>query len=195
MPAVAPAVYVQIMVPVPPLAARLRSGGIEVVVALTPVRVGGFGTEVTVIGPDVDLFVTVMVSVNWQPVPMLKVDGTRVIDSDFKVQDPLHAAVVHLTLPVCVGSAVGAGNAVVWLVHLARTSLSVSVTSADEVPTLITKLKSLEAPGRMESAHELAMKYIWVVVDLPGSVFQFNGGTVDATLKVLSVPAILNRTW
>lgn len=94
VPAVPPAVYVQIMVPVPPLAARLRSGGVEVVVALTPVRVGGFGTEVTVMGPDVDLFVTVMVRVNWQPVPTLKVDGTRVMDSDFSVHEPGAGVVV-----------------------------------------------------------------------------------------------------
>lgn len=53
---------------------------------LTPVGAGGFATEVAVTAA-VELFVTVMVSVNWQPVPTLNVDGTRVMDKAFNVHE------------------------------------------------------------------------------------------------------------
>lgn len=134
VPGVPPAVYVQTILPVSlpdPKAPRLRLAGFEVVLTLTPVGVGGFVTEVTVTAA-VDLFVTVMVSVNWQPVPTLYVDGTRVMDSNFHV----HEEVVELGL-----------RHILEPENLADALASWSVRSVVEAILSMLKVKSLLVPG------------------------------------------------
>lgn len=148
VPGVVPAVYVQTMVPVSP-GLRVRSGGVEVVAAATPVRVGGLGTDVTPVIAAVERFVMVMASVNWQPVPTLYVDGTRVISRDLSTQEP---GLFIVTLPVLLMPSLKSRS----LVNDARASLRVSALSMFEVLSDRTRVKSKEEPDRMATAQELA---------------------------------------
>lgn len=152
VPGVVPAVYIQTMVPVSP-GLRVRSGGLEVVVASTPVRVGGLGTDVTPIIPAVERFVMVMVRVNWQPIPTLYVDGTRVISRDLSIQEP---GLLIVKMPVLTMPSLKSWS----FVKDARASRRVSVTSLSEVLSHRTRVKGKEEPDWMASAQEVAWKVI-----------------------------------
>jgi hypothetical protein len=82
-------VYVQTMVPVAP-ALRVKLAGFDPVEAVAPpvvVTVGGLGIDVMTKPFVVDLFVTVMVKVNEHAGPAPVGEGTRVMRSDFHVQE------------------------------------------------------------------------------------------------------------
>jgi len=125
VPDVLPAVYVQTMVPVAP-GPRLRFAGFDVVVALTPLREGGLGTEVTPVMLAVERLVTLMVKVNWQPFPTLNVDGVRVMARERMVHEP--TLLMRTFLPV---------------ENVARTSRNMSVVSAVVEPQMSCSVKSL----------------------------------------------------
>jgi hypothetical protein len=82
----------------------------------------------------VDLFVTVMVSVNWQPVPTLAGAGTRVMSSAFQVQE--------LVVKFGVRQVVDPENRAFAL-------LKPVVLSVDKAALLMLNVKSLKLVGVM----------------------------------------------